>query len=145
MVTKTKKLNSKCQNCGSELVYNPKTNCLTCKHCETNYFLPQKNENAVLVRQYSPSFSPNQLNRALVAYKCNACGNTYYITSEEMSKKCPNCGSNSCSIVEDEGFCADGIVPFKITKEKAAEEFSNYLKKQKIILSDVKGKIKILS
>ncbi len=138
MVTKAKKLNSKCQNCGSELVYNPKTSCLTCRHCETNYFLPQKNNDAVLVRQYSPSFTPNQLNRALVAYKCNSCGNTYFITSEEMSKKCPNCGSNSCSLVEDDGYCADGIVPFKITREQASEEFAKYLKKQRNIPSNLK-------
>ena len=40
-------ISSKCQNCGSELWYNPKENCLTCKYCETNYFLPKKSDDAV--------------------------------------------------------------------------------------------------
>lgn len=138
MESKTKTLNSKCQNCGSKLIYNPKSNCLTCTHCETNYILPKRNEKAVLVRQYSSGFMPNQLNRSLIAYKCNACANIYYISSEEMSKKCPNCGSNSSTVVEDDGYCADGIIPFKISREEAAEAFSKHLKKQRGIPSSLK-------
>ena len=72
-------LNAKCQNCGSELVYNPQLMCLTCKYCESNVFLPKRNEKAVLVRQYTPEFHPNQLNQALRAYQCNACKTTYYM------------------------------------------------------------------
>ena len=131
-------INSKCENCGSQLVYNPKQGCLVCRHCETNFFLPQKNDRAVLVRQYSSKFHPNTLNRSLIALKCNSCGNVYYLSSEMMSKKCPNCGSNSSSIVEDEGFCADGIIPFKITREQASEIFSKHLKKQGNIPSNLK-------
>ncbi len=123
-------LNSKCQNCGSELIYNPKQGCLTCKYCETNYILPKQNPKAVLVRQFSADFSPNTLNSSLIAYRCNSCGNTYYISSEEMSKKCPNCGANSSVVVEDEGYCADGIIPFKITRQEAAAIFEKHLKKQ---------------
>lgn len=138
MEKKNLTLNSKCQNCGSELVYNPKIGCLTCKYCETNYFLPKKNEKAVLVRQYGSDFHPNQLNTSLIAYKCNSCSNVYYLSSEEMSKKCPNCGSNSCSIVEDEGYCADGIIPFKLTREQAAEVFAKHLKRQGNIPNNLK-------
>ncbi len=121
-------ITSKCKNCGSELWYNPKQGCLTCKYCDSNYFLPQQNDDAVLVRQYDDSFHPNKLNRTLNAYQCNNCGNKYYMTSEGVSKKCPNCGSSSCSLVEDAGLCADGIIPFKISKDQAAKKFAEYLK-----------------
>jgi len=124
-------LNAKCQNCGSELVYNPKLACLTCKYCESNVFLPKRSEKAVLVRQYSAEFHPNQLNQALRAYQCNACKTTYYMSSEEKSEKCPNCGLISSTMVEDPGYCADGIIPFRITKEQASAEFLKYLKKNK--------------
>lgn len=129
---------SKCENCGSSLIYNPQMNCLSCSHCETNYILPKRNENAVLVRQYSPEFHPNQLNRSLIAYRCNSCGNTYYISSEEMSKKCPNCAANSSTIVEDEGLCADGIIPFKLTKKQASDEFLKYLRKHGGVSGELK-------
>ena len=124
-------ISSKCQNCGSELWYNPKEGCLTCKYCETNYFLPSKNEKAVMVRQYSAAFHPNQLNQALDAYKCGGCGNKYYMSSEEKTKRCPNCGNNHCEKVEDTGYCADSILPFKISKDEAAKYFMEYLKKKK--------------
>lgn len=124
---------SKCKNCGSDLVFNPKSNCLTCKHCESNYFLPSKRKDAVLVRQYSSEFHPNQLCQFLKAYKCNSCGNVYYISSEERSKKCPCCGGASVSLIEDNGYSADGVIPFSITKEEAAKKFQDYLKTHKSI------------
>ena len=123
-------ISSKCPNCGSELWFNPKEGCLTCKHCETNHFLPRKSDDAVLVRQYSAGFHPNQLNQALDAYKCGGCGNRFYMSSEEKTKRCPNCGSNHCDKIEDNGYCADGILPFKITKEEAAKCFKKYLRAQ---------------
>ncbi len=132
------KMTSKCKNCGSELWYNPKKGCLVCKYCESNYFLPTKNDKAILVRQYSAAFHPNQLNKSLNAYCCNGCGNTYYIASDEKSKKCPNCGNSSSNIVQDSGYCADGIIPFKITKEQAAESFQKYVKGLKNAPKDLK-------
>lgn len=120
-------MSSKCKNCGSELWYNPKQGCLTCKYCESNYFLPTKKDDAVLVRQYDASFHPNQLNRSINAYRCDTCGNVYYMSSEEKSKKCTNCGNSSSTLVQDSGFCADGIIPFKISKQDAAKAFKDYL------------------
>ena len=121
-------MTSKCKNCGSELWFNPKRGSLVCKYCESNYFLPTQNDKAVLVRQYSSAFHPNQLNKNLNAYRCNGCQNIYYMSSEEKSKKCPNCGNSSSEIVQDSGYCADGIIPFKITKEQASENFKKYVK-----------------
>lgn len=123
-------ISSKCKNCGSELWYNPKQGCLTCKYCETNHFLPTKSDDAVMVRQYSAAFHPNQLNKELNAYKCGGCGTIYYISSEEKTKRCPNCGNNHCDKVEDNGYCADSILPFKITKEDASKAFVKFLKTQ---------------
>lgn len=107
--------------------YNPKQGCLTCRYCESNYFLPTKKDDAVLVRQYNAGFHPNQLNRAINAYKCDTCHNVYYMSSTEKSKKCLNCGNSSSTLIQDSGFCADGIIPFKITKQEAAKALKDYL------------------
>ena len=131
-------ISTKCKNCGSELVFDPKTRCLKCKHCDSNYFLPSKNEDAVLVRQYSENFHPNQLCQFLKAYKCSACGNVYYMSSDEKSKKCMNCGNSSSTLIEDDGYSADGIIPFKITKEEATKKFREYLRTHFNIPRDLK-------
>lgn len=123
-------LSSKCQNCGSNLVYNPKLACLSCKHCEANIFLPKTNDKAILVRQYTAKLHQNQLNQYLRAYRCNACANIYYMSSEEKSEKCPNCGNSSSTMVQDPGYCADGIIPFKISYEEAYREFKKYARKK---------------
>ena len=131
-------ISTKCKNCGSELIFDPKSGSLRCKHCDTNYFLPRKKDDAVLVRQYSENFHPNQLCQFLKAYKCSACGNVYYMSSDEKSKKCMNCGNSSSTMVEDAGYSADGIIPFKITKEEATKKFKEYLRTQHSIPHDLK-------
>jgi len=129
---------SKCKNCGSELWFNPQKGTLDCRYCQTNYFLPTKNDKAVLVRQYDAGFHPNQLNKTLFAYKCDTCQNIYYMSSEEKSKKCPNCGNTSSTAVQDAGYCADGIIPFKISKEEAAKKLDAYLKSRRNIPTELK-------
>ena len=133
------KYNSKCNNCGSELWFNPKQGCLTCRYCESNYILPKKKEKAVLVRQYDAGFHPNQFNQMISAYRCDTCGNIYYMSSQEKSKKCSNCGNSSCSVVQDAGYCADGIIPFRIGKEEASKELVKFLNSKKGIPKELKN------
>ncbi len=135
-------IKSKCDNCGSELVYNPKQGCLTCKYCEANFILPTQNRSAKLVRQYNGEFHPNQLNQNLIAYRCDSCRHIYYISSEGMSKKCPNCGNPSSIVVQDDGICADGIIPFSITKKQASEFLLKHLKKKSGVPRKLKEAIK---
>ena len=135
---KENEITSKCKNCGSDLVFNSKEGCLTCKYCKSNYFLPTTNDKAVLVRQYDAGFHPNQMNKTLYSYECTTCKNIYYVSSDEKSKKCPNCGNATSKLVQDSGYCADGILPFKITKEEAAKKLSEYLKSQGDVPNELK-------
>jgi predicted nucleic acid-binding Zn-ribbon protein len=135
---KENEITSKCKNCGSDLVFNSKEGCLTCKYCKSNYFLPTTNDKAVLVRQYDAGFHPNQMNKTLYSYECTTCKNIYYVSSDEKSKKCPNCGNATSTLVQDSGYCADGILPFKITKEEAAKKLSEYLKSQGDVPNELK-------
>lgn len=139
---KNKGIVSKCSNCGSKLVFNAHRGCLVCEHCDSNYYLPKKNDKAILVRQYSAGFHPNQLNQNLTAYRCLTCKSVYYMASDEKSKKCPNCGNSASEIIQDSGYCADGIIPFKITKEQASEAFQDYVKKLSNIPSEIKAMAK---
>lgn len=119
---------SVCQNCGSDLFFNPKNGCLTCKYCESNFYLPTSRKNAVIVRQYNTAFHPSMFNKTLNSYKCKSCGRVYFMTTEGHSSRCPNCGNSEIELVEEPGFCADGVIPFKITKQQASDAMKDYLK-----------------
>lgn len=129
----------KCENCGSRLIFDPEQGLLRCISCDSNYILPKKDDSAVLIRQYSPKFQPSQLNKKLIAYKCENCGNITYMSSDEHSNRCFNCGGLSSAVVQDSGICADGIIPFKISKKEAAVYFQKYLKKKWGIPKELKN------
>ena len=135
---KENEITSKCKNCGSELEFNAKEGCLTCRYCKSNYFLPTTNDKAVLVRQYDAGFHPNQMNKTLYSYECDTCKNVYYSSSDEASRKCPNCGNATSTLVQDSGYCADGILPFKVSKEDAAKKLAEYFKEKGNIPADLK-------
>ena len=129
---------SVCQNCGSDLFFNPKTGCLTCKYCESSFYLPTSRKNAVIVRQYTSGFHPSVFNKSLNSYKCLSCGRTYFMATEGHSSRCPNCGNSEIELANETGFCADGVIPFKITKQQAAEIMQNYLKNNSRIPKELK-------
>ena len=129
---------SVCQNCGSDLYFNPKTGCLTCRYCESNFYLPKSKKNAVIVRQYTAGFHPSVFNKNLNSYKCVSCGRTYFMATEGRSSRCPNCGNSEIELASEPGFCADGVIPFKVTKKEAAEKMKEYLKTNKKIPKELK-------
>ena len=129
---------SVCQNCGSDLFYNPKTGCLTCKYCESNFYLPTSRKNAVIVRQYNAGFHPSMLNKTLNSYRCKSCGRVYFMTTEGRSSRCPNCGNSDVELTDEPGFCADGVIPFKLNKQEASEAMQTYLKSNKKIPKELK-------
>ena len=131
-------LSSKCNNCGSELWYNPIQRCLTCKYCESNQFLPTRKEKAILVRQYNAGFHPNSLSKELNSYQCDSCKNVYHMASTEKSKKCPNCGNSYSTLVNEAGLRADGLIPFEITKEQAGKCLIDFFKKRSCLPNDLK-------
>lgn len=124
-------ISAKCESCGSKLIYDPRQECLRCISCDSNYLMPEKDSSAVLTRQYNPKFKPNMLNKNLLAYRCEHCGNIQLMSNDVSSSRCLNCGGkNNVEIKEDFGLCADGIIPFKINKQQASEYFQKYLKKK---------------
>ena len=130
--------NSTCPNCGSDLFFNPKTGSLTCKYCESNFYLPSSSKKSIIVRQYSPGFHPSVYNKSLNSYRCKACSRVYFMTTEGRSSRCPNCGNGDIELTEEPGFCADGVVPFTISKEEASLAMQEYLKKNVKIPKDLR-------
>ncbi len=135
---------TKCKNCGSDLKYNIAERSLTCEYCKSKFHMPKAKIDAVLVRGYSNSFHPNQFNKNLSAYKCDMCGHTFFAATQDMASECSSCGCSSCSEINSSGYCADGIIPFELTKDEAAKKFENYLRSKpgisKAFMKEAKNK-----
>ncbi len=136
------KLLAQCKNCGGQLRFDPKNQTLSCEYCETSYHLPKAKVNSVLVRGYSNAFHPNQFNQNLNFYKCSRCGHAYFCANEEKLLECKECGSASLEKIKSAGYCADGIIPFEISKEQAADKLVSFLKSKPSVPKDMISKAK---
>lgn len=128
---------SKCPNCGGPISYSPEKKVLWCEHCKSTFGIDLPKTQAKLLRQYSPDFVPEKTPNVVNQYICESCGTAHIVEAEKQSKRCPSCGSTNIHQTNTESACPDGIVPFELTKEKAAQIFDNWLKKRKFAPNDL--------
>lgn len=121
-----------CKNCGSALVFDPKTGCLNCPSCGMSVEWEAPLEDDLIIE--------NELLE-------NFADEVEFEGDEEIEVKCPTCGATSnLPVNEVAGFCPfckspivassksartirpSGILPFIITSEKAQETFRDWIK-----------------
>lgn len=128
--------NSKCINCGGELVFKPETGKVYCEMCGASFDVNEGTTNPV-VRPYSPSFVPEQ-NVTETVYQCTFCGAKCIVAKGEERKRCASCGNTTLQRVSSNTTAPDGIIPFSITKTQAAEIFSRWVGSRKFAPNDLK-------
>lgn len=127
---------TKCANCGGGLVYSTQKNSLICSHCDSSFALPIKKREKLL-RKYTIDFVPEIEESVQNVYQCHTCGSTYVVADDKISTRCPSCGATTVSPANAKATFPDGIVPFKLDREKAVEIFQKWLKKRKFAPNDL--------
>jgi len=123
-----------CSNCGSEMVYDPKSQGLLCHHCGHTADLP-KASNRIIERSMSEAFSlSNQPTGFAVETKlfhCNNCGAETAVDPDVVHFECPFCNSKNVneSAFDQKMIRPAGVLPFKITKESAMDAFTSWIGK----------------
>ncbi|MDL2292190.1 hypothetical protein LJC17_01155 [Acholeplasma sp. OttesenSCG-928-E16] len=119
---------AKCPQCGSNLIFNPETQGLYCEHCGFQKEIPaEKTEE--LIFNVDAKFE-TWSNETHVA-RCTNCGAEEIIQKNEISITCPFCGTSSVIQTKElSGQKPNGIVPFKLTKNEAAEKVKVWKKKK---------------
>lgn len=124
----------KCPNCGATVAYDPETLSMICEYCGYSRSLP-KPEDAGKANQeidfesakirHSKDWGSKKKNIV-----CQSCGGSTMYDMTETAAVCPFCGSTSVMPVDDEEdvMAPGGVVPFEISREKAAELFKSWLK-----------------
>ena len=124
----------KCPNCGATVVYDPETLAMSCPFCGYSRQLPKPEDNGQDVEELDFSSAKNRESldwgKAKKSLVCKNCGAETIMDEADTAQCCPYCGSTQVMPVDnDEDVVAPGgVVPFEITKEKAAQIFKSWMK-----------------
>lgn len=134
-----------CKNCGAVLYWNPTTSSLECEYCLMKFKVSDfdnepetENKHQEKEREYEPEAVTDENVKAtdesesadLVVYKCSKCNAEVVTSRTTIATTCAFCGeavSITNKIVDN--FRPDCVIPFKITKEEAMEEYKKYSQK----------------
>ncbi len=128
---------SKCKNCGGEEIYNPDTGMLNCERCGSSFLVKENNKTPVR-RMYDPSLVIEENKDIKVVYKCSTCGTQSIVGLDKEVKRCSSCGNTTLTQIRSNLKSPDGIIPFEISRNKAAEIFRKWVGSRKFAPSDLR-------
>lgn len=128
--------------CGGEYSFNPESQKLVCSQCSAEAFI--ETDSAKPVKNiFTPTSEAVKSEGKTSQYLCSTCGVRHRKVDDIPLKRCPSCGMKTLSNVSDFTFTPDGIVPFKITREKASKLFTKWIRRRPFAPSDLKKLFKL--
>lgn len=134
----------KCQSCGGDLIFSPKTQMLLCTKCNNMYdFDKTKDYKKHEIQDALDSkFDKSRWVQENKVLSCKTCGAKIILNNLEFTATCPYCKSTTVAETDElPGIPPDAIIPFKFDKETASNKFSEVVKKKKFLPNNFKKKI----
>ena len=134
---------TKCPNCSANIFFEPEIASMLCKHCG-GVFDPNTLESlgsfgVAHEHNYTGDGDMTEEDKQRQEYYCDSCGAVLVTDINTASTFCPFCGSPALITRKlTKEFRPDKIIPFKIDRKKAEEQFKEYIGSKK----HVKGFIK---
>lgn len=122
-------IDNKCKNCAGELVYDVESGELKCVQCDCIVDIPEQNANAVKI-EYTEKSALTTSKEEYAQYSCSTCGRKHITPINQELTRCPSCGDVNLEKNVSVSYIPDGIIPFKLNKEKALQCFSQWLRKR---------------
>lgn len=120
----------KCDNCGAEMEYDPKTAKLKCPYCGFEKEI-ENARNSTELDFSTIVLSSSQWGDETHVFRCNNCGAKEVISKHEIAKECPFCGTTNIVCTDElSGLKPNGVVPFAITVKNACERVVAWAKKK---------------
>lgn len=129
---------TKCVNCGGNVLFNPQKNMLYCEHCDSVYNITSQSKNAKILRKYTVDYTPEENKVTDSQYFCTTCKSMHTKEDDKLSTRCPSCGATTIVKSSSGANYPDGIIPFKLSKDRAAEIFDAWISKRKFAPKDLK-------
>ena len=121
----------KCEACGSNMKYDPKSNMLYCEHCGTKRALGEEEQAAELAIEDALRAAEENGWAETTVFRCENCGAKVALAKGEIATSCPFCGT--AQVVElDEmaGLKPNAVLPFRLTAEDSNEACKKWAKKK---------------
>ena len=121
---------TKCQNCGSNMVFDPETQTLKCEHC--GFFSDFEKSSAVKELEIEEAFKcAENWDDEADSYRCDNCGAVVVLPRGETATICPYCSTSHILKSEElVGLKPNVVYPFTITKEQGVEQAKKWARKQ---------------
>ncbi len=126
-----------CSNCGADLEFKPGTDHLTCPYCQTENIIEtdekteveEKDYNLILEKLKEQEDSGETVE--VIVIKCDTCGAEVSLGDNQTAGECAFCGSSIVAQGKSEKILKpESLLPFKIKRDDAAENFRKWLKKR---------------
>ncbi len=120
----------KCDNCGSNLFFDPATQELKCTHCGClKSFDKIKVVNEIFIE--NGFIESERVDNESAVYKCDNCGAMVVLSANEVATFCPYCNTSHIVKTEDiSGLKPNAVYPYTIVKDEALERFKKWAKKK---------------
>ena len=126
----------KCPNCGATVTYDPSTLSMTCDYCGYHKELPKPEDGNKASEEIDFNSAKLRTSKDWGSKKknitCVNCGGSAMYDMNDTAATCPFCGSTNVMPVDDDEdvMAPGGVVPFEVSREKAAELFKTWLKRK---------------
>jgi len=122
-----------CVNCGAELRFAPGSGALKCPYCGTENEIAseQRQVEELDFRSHLKQIEAGEQTEERLTVRCDSCGAEVSMAEDVTAGACPFCGSNivaqsrSTKLVKPRW-----LLPFKITREQAAQHFRLWIRKR---------------
>lgn len=120
-----------CPLCGGKLVYSPADRALKCEYCGGKGQIDMSKYGEELNFYDLINAENNTWSDETHVFRCNNCGAKTVISKNDISKKCPFCGTTN--VVQTEELCGlkpNAVLPFLLDKKQACESAVKWAKKR---------------
>ncbi len=122
----------KCEACGSNMKYDPKSNMLFCEHCGTKRaFGEGARAEELAIEDALRTETAGNWSEETKVFRCENCGAKVVLAKGETATCCPFCGT--AQVVElDElaGIKPNAVLPFRLTQNDSNESCKKWAKRK---------------